>query len=185
MHAELVSGLQPNWTFTAGSGDGDSAGTNPVSFSVLAAANTDPAITTDDVAIDPATNDTHLFARTASGAAAYYFRPNGGAFSSPTFVMASVLRARLIELADGRLVLMYGRNGKGLFYRVAPPRSAGASVQWPALPEVAVPLPAGYANVQAIYTESAIYERTPPTSLNVAIVGDTNEREVLHVAVAL
>jgi hypothetical protein len=183
MHAELVSGLAPTWTFTGAVGDVDTASSNAVSFAVLAPAGGDVAISTDDVVVDPATNDSHMIARTQSGAAAYYFRAAGHAWSAPSFVLPAVYRARFVLLADGRLVLVYGPNGKGLAYRVSASRAAGAAIDWAALSEVAVALPSGYASIFAIYTEAAIYQRALPTSVNVAVVGSVDQREVLHVAI--
>ena len=183
MHAQLVSGLAPNWTFTGAVGDVDTASSNAVTFAVLAPAGSDAAISTDDIAIDPATNDAHMIARTQSGAAAYYFRAAGKSWGAPSFVLPKVYRARLIVLEDGRLALVYGPNGKGLAYRIAAMRAPGVAVDWAATPEVALTLPNGYANVYAIYTEAAVYQRAFPKTLNVAIVGDANQREVLHVAI--
>jgi hypothetical protein len=185
MLAELVTGLAPNWTFTAGTGDSDSAGTTPVSFTVLPPAGTDPSYSTDDVAIDPTTNDTHLFASTASGAAAYYFRPDGGSFAAPSFVMPKTFRVRLVFLADGRLVLLYGPDGGGLAMRVSPKPAVGVPIDWASLPAYPIALPAGYDTIEAIYTESSVYEQTLPASVNVAVVGNGNEREVLHVGIAM
>jgi hypothetical protein len=185
MLAELVTGLAPNWSFTAGTGDSDSAGTTPVAFTVLPPAGTDASYSTDDVAIDPTTNDTHLFASTASGAAAYYFRPDGGAFAAPSFVMPMTYRVRLVFLADGRLVLLYGPDAGGLAMRVSPKPAAGVPVDWASLPAIPVALPPAFGMIEAIYTESSIYEQTPPASVNLAVVGSGNEREVLHVGIAM
>ena len=183
MHVELVSGLAPNWTFTGGTGAVDIASANAATFGVLGSLANDPAISTNDVVVDPVTNDAHLVARTKSGAVAYYFRAAGGAWSGATLLFANVYRARFVLLADGRIALVYGPNGKGLAYRVSTTRAAGAAIDWAALPEVTVTVPAGYASIYAIYTEAAIYQRAAPKTLNVAIVGSADQREVLHVAI--
>lgn len=184
LHAQLVSGLAPNWSFFGAVGSVDTTTSDPVSFAVLAAAPVaDPIESTNDVLVDETTNDTHVLARTKSGAAAYFFRPDGGAWSAALAVIPASYRARLVHLADGRIVLVRSRNGAGLALRISAPmtRSAGHPIDWPLLPDLPVALPAGYANLYAIYTESASYARTAPPTLDVALVADAHENEVLHV----
>lgn len=184
-HAQLVSGLAPNWTFRGAVADGDAATANALSFALLAPAPQDPIASTNDVVVDPTTNETHLVARTEKGGAALYYRADGGAWTAPSFVIPAAYRARFVLLDDGRLVLVYGKNGAGLWMRVAPKsaRPVGQPVAWDALPEVKLPVPAGYENLYAIYPEAASYQRTAPKTLDVALVGATRENEVLHVHV--
>lgn len=189
LHAQLVSGLAPNWSFFGAVGAVDTATSNAVAFALLAAAPApaaDPIESTNDVLVDEATNDTHLFARTKSGAAAYFFRPNGGAWSGVLAAIPASYRARLVHLADGRIVLVHSQGGKGLAIRVAPAsRAAGQPIAWSALPDLPIALPVGYANLYAIYAESRSYARPAPPTLDVALVADARENEVLHVHVDL
>lgn len=184
--AQLVSGLAPNWTFRGAVGDVDTATSDAVTFALLAPSGNDPIASTNDVVVDPASNDAHLVARSEAGAAVLYFRPSGGTFGAPVAAIPGAYRARFVPLADGRLVLVYGKNGVGLFVRVAPAgRPAGAAVAWGALPEIPIALPAGYASLYAIYPESPSTQRVLPTTLDVALVGSVRENEVLHVHVEL
>jgi hypothetical protein len=78
MHAQLVSGLAPDWSFLGAVGVGDAAVDAPVVFAdVLAPPQGDAVMSTNDVFVDPDTNDAHLVARTHAGAAAYYHCPPG------------------------------------------------------------------------------------------------------------
>lgn len=184
--AQLVSGRAPAWTFRGAVADGDAASSQALAFSVLAPSGADPIASTNDVVIDPATNDTHLVARSEGGAAVFYFRPAGGAWSGALGALPSTFRARFVQLADGRLVLVYGKNGQGLWMRVAPAgRQSGVPVAWVALPERRLALPSGYEAILAIYTESASTQRERPEALDVAVVGTARENEALHVHVDL
>jgi hypothetical protein len=186
MHGQLVSGLAPAWSFLGAVGEGDLATTDAVSWqNALAAPPGDAIESTDDVFIDPATSDTHLFARAKSGAAVYYHRPAGGPWSGPLWSLPGAFRLRFSAPASA-LAIVYGQPGKGLFYRLAPGAGApaGAPVDWQSREEHPVPLPAGYGDVYAIYPEASVYQTEPvPDGIHVAIVGAEREYEVLHVAI--
>jgi hypothetical protein len=141
-------------------------------------------LSTNDVLVDPETGDTHVLARTQAGAVAYFHRAaRATGYDAPVAVVSNALRARLVLLASGAIAIVYGRNGSGLFYRMLPAgRTAGQPFALAMAGEVAVPLPAGYETIDAIYPEAAIYERTPPAELHLALVGDARQNEVLHVA---
>jgi hypothetical protein len=187
LHAELVSGLAPNWTFLGAVGAVDVSTTNAATWanSLVPANASDPVISTDDVAIDPVTNDAHLFARTNKGDALYFHRPAGGTWSAALSTFASTYRVRLVVASDGTLFLAYGPTDKGLAWRASPAgsRTAGAPIDWSKLAEHTVSLPFGYAAIQAIYPESSIYQSTPVTGLRVAIVGAERQAEALFVSI--
>ncbi|MBK8254317.1 MAG: hypothetical protein IPK82_16820 [Polyangiaceae bacterium] len=183
MHGQLVSGLAPNWSFLGAVGDGDLAQDLPVTWSnALAAPQGDTVASTNDIHIDPVSSDTHLFARATSGAALYYFRPNGGSWSGPLFTLPSAYRVRFSASSAG-LAMAYGLAGKGLFYRLAPSPTPGEPIDWSNLVETAVPLPPGYENVVAIYPESSVYQSAPVGGFHLAVVGETKQNEVLFVAI--
>lgn len=185
MHVQLVSGLAPSWSFHGAVGYGDLGTANPVTWSLaLAPPGGDAVVSTNDIWTDPATGDTHLVARLESGAAAYYHRPAGSAWSAALFQLPATYRARFLYAADD-LVLIYGPNAGGLAYRVAGDRSAGEPIDWEALPE-ATPdvLPNGFGRVLAIYPESPAYQTTPSSGLHVAVVGDGAEHVAGHVHLA-
>lgn len=185
MHTQLVSGLAPNWSYLGAVGEGDSAKDAPVAWqNALAAPAGDSVESTDDIYIDPATSDTHLFARAKSGAALYYFRPKGGAWSASLFAIPAAYRLRFAVSPSG-LGIVYGLNGKGLHYRVVPPEqvAAGKPVDWASHEEQAVPLPDGYQSIDAIYPESTVYQTAPVEGMNVAVVGDARQYEALFVAI--
>jgi hypothetical protein len=184
--AQLVSGRAPAWTFRGAVAEGDAASNQPLAFSVLPPSGADPIASTNDVVIDPVTNDAHLVARSEGGAAVFYSRPAGGAWSGAVGAIPETYRARFVQLADGRLVLVYGKNGQGLWMRVAQAgRQSGVPVAWSAIPERRLALPPGYDAILAIYTESAATQRERPEALDVAVVGATRESEALHVHVQL
>jgi hypothetical protein len=183
MHVQLVSGLAPNWSFLGAVGSGDLGTTDPVSWqNALSPPPGDTVESTNDVWIDPATDDTHLVARMHSGAAVYYHRPAGGAFSGPLFTLPSTFRARFLA-PDSRLVLLYGPSQGGLAYRVAGKndRPAGSPIAWSTLPESTIALPSGFGAVMAIYPESPAYQTILAQGIHAAVVGATTQNSVLSV----
>lgn len=182
-HAQLVGGLAPNWTFHAAVADGDVGTANALAFTLLAGAANDPLVSTNDVLVDPVTNDAHLLARSRAGDAVYLFRPSGGAWSAPRAVFPKSLRARLSLLASGHLAVVY-QTPQGVAVKLAPrtARAAGAPVDWSVVPVVSLGLPSAYASPIAIYTEEATYQAAAPPAVSFALVGK-NEREVLYVRV--
>jgi len=187
MHAELVIGNAPNWTFTGGVGTVDVSSADAVTFATQLAPlmSDDPILSTDDIAIDPATRDAHLLARTKNGAALYYHRPPDGAWSAALFSFPATFRARLVFAADQTLYVLYGPGAKGLAWRAAPAaaRAAGQPLAFASLTEHAVVLPAGYESIDAIYTESSVYQSAPVEGLRAVVVGDTTQNEALFVAI--
>ena len=182
MHAQLISGLAPAWSFLGAVGGVDTATANAMSFALLASSG-DALVSTNDVVVDETTNDTHLLARTESGAAAYFFKPDGGAWSAALATIPRSYRARFVQLADGGLAIVRSDQNNGLAVRISPPgsRTKGQAVDWTKIPEVPIALPDGYANLYAIYAESASSQRTLPSTIDVALVGSVREHEVLHV----
>jgi hypothetical protein len=187
MHVQLVGGLAPNWTFHGGVGTGDLTTSDPVAWSLpLAAVNgDDPVVSTNDVWVDPATQDEHVVARTNAGRAAYYHRPAGGAWSPPLFWLDATYRARFVPHGD-RLAMVYGPNGAGLAFRVAgaADRSPGEPIDWALLAERAIVLPEGYEDVYAIYPGAPPYQLAPSGDVEIAVVGAVRQYEVLGVALA-
>jgi hypothetical protein len=180
MHAQLVAGLAPSWTFRAAVGDGDAATVNAVTFATLAP----ELISTCDVLVEPDTGDTHVLARTTAGDVKYLYRPSGGAYAAAVDVPGAYYRARWVLLDDGRVVMAHAKNGAGLAYRVFPARTAGA-LDVAAAAEIPVALPDGYTSVLAIYPEAAVYQRTAPSVLGLAVVGTERQNEVVHVEISL
>jgi hypothetical protein len=183
MLGELVSGLAPDWSFTAGLAVGDVATDDSLVWSTpFAPPPGDPAITTNDALVDPRSGDLHLVVRLQSGAAATYFRASGGELEGPIDVLPASPRVRLVALADGSVVLVRAAAGEGLFVTrcTAGDREAGVPIRWSELAEISVPLPAGYEDLYAIYTEAPPYPFSLPLTLDVALVGAAREHEVLH-----
>ncbi len=184
MLGELVSGLAPNWTFTGGIGAGNLTTTDAVTWALdLAAPTGDSVESTGDVFIDPTTDDAHLLAQATSGRPIYYFRPKGGAWSAPLYLIDNGYRARFVPVAGG-LALVYSVAGSGLAYKLAPALTAGTAVDWAQLPAHAIPLPSGYDTIYAIYPEATIYQTAPPDEIHVAVVGADRQWEALHVGIA-
>ena len=185
MHVQLVSGIAPNWSFLGAVGYGDLTTTDAVSFAnVLAPVSGDPVMSTNDIWTDPDTGDTHLVGRTLAGAAVYFHRPAGGAWSAASFSLPATFRARFI-VSGGRLVLLYGPNAGGLAYRIAQKsdRPAGSAIDWGSLAETSVVLPPNFGAVQAIYPESPAYQTAPAQGIHAAIVGATAQFAVSHAAI--
>lgn len=187
LHAQLVSGVAPNWNFFGATGAIDLGTASAATFalSLAPAVAGDPVVSTNDVAIDPVTNDAHLVARTDKGHALYYFRPAGGTWSSPLATLPNAYRARVVVGADGTLLLAYGPSGRGLVWRASPPasRAAGRPVDWSRHVEHVAPLPPGYESLLAIYPQASVYQSAPVTGLRLAVVGTARQNEVLYVAV--
>jgi hypothetical protein len=133
--------------------------------------------------VDPVTGDTHVFARTTDGAAAYFFRPAGGSFGPAAEIFPKSYRVRLVLLADGTLALARSRDGEGLGVRFVPRsrRTAGKPVEWSEAPEIRPSLPEGYETLYAIYPETSVFQTAAVSTLELALVGSAREHEVLHV----
>lgn len=186
-HAQLVSGLAPSWGFLGAVGYGDLATTDAVTWvNALAPVNGDAIASTNDVWTDPSSGDTHLVARTAAGAAAYFHRPKGGAWSAASFTLPATYRARFVP-SGSQLVLVYGPNAGDLAYRIASEadRPSGKPIAWGGLVEHSVALPPGFGPVYAIYPETSAYQTSAVSGLNVALVGKGKEHVVIHVGASL
>jgi hypothetical protein len=185
MHVQLVSGWAPNWSFLGAVGYGDLGTSEPVSWAMaLAPPAGDAVVSTNDVWTDPDSNDSHLVARTDSGAAAYYHRPAGGSWSAALWTLPATYRARFV-FAEDRLVLVYGPNGGDLAYRMATKadRPVGSPIAWGDIPETVVTLPQDFGSVDAIYPESPAYQTGAASGIHVALVGSSEQNRVLHVGV--
>lgn len=186
MHGQLVSGKAPAWSFVGAAGSGDISSASSVTWTTPFMATANASVqSTNDVAIDPVTGDTHLVARLSNGDAAYYFAPKGQSFQGPLHVFAQSFRARLVFLASGDLVLARSVKGKGLAVQMAPKagRSAGRPVTWNTLPEIVPALPKGYEDLLAIYSQSSVYQTAPVVSVELALVGSARENEVAYVRI--
>jgi hypothetical protein len=189
MHSELVGGRAPAWTFLAATGEGSVNVATPVTWATsLPKPTGDAVMSSNDVLVDPRTNDTHLVARTKSGSAAYYFRPKGAAeYRGPIEVFAKSGRVRLVSLSDGTVALVRSDDSAvgGVAVHVVPASAitAGTPIAWSKTPAVRPTLPVEYKQIYAIYTESDSYSLAPRSSLEIAIVGQTHENEVLHISI--
>lgn len=183
LFGEALTGRAPNWTFGTLVGEASLATTNAVTWhNALIPVGADAVVSTNDLWIDPMTQDTHLIARTTSGAATYYFRPRGGVWSGVIFQQPASFRARLIATTDA-LTLVYGPNSGGLRVRWVA-RSAitpGWPVDFAAAAEIKVPLPESFGVVQGIYPTSKVYQTAPVQDLELAVVGSARENEAVFV----
>ena len=99
-------------------------------------------------------------------------------WSAPVLADAHSFRARF-AFTGGRLFVAHDVSGKGLVVREL--TRAGGPLDWTKSVPVAVPLPAGYETIYAIYPEADAYQRSPAVGVNIALVGKMRENEVLGV----
>ena len=183
MHTQLVAGLAPNWTFHGATGVGDLALNAAVTWATnLAAVEGDAIASTNDIWIDP-DGDAHLLARSAAGKLVYFHRPAGGEFSA-TFWRDSTLRGRFVPFGD-KLAIALGPAGAGLELLAASAAEVAASspIDWANKSATAVPLPAGYESLMAIYPAAPPYFLEPATDIDLVVIGTPKENEALHVHV--
>lgn len=187
LHAQLVGGLAPNWTFHGATGSGDLAVAAPVTFATdLAAVEGDAMSSTNDVWIDP-DGDTHLLARSAAGKLVYFHRPVGGTFS-PVSWWDATFRGRFVPFAD-RLAVVFGPNGQGLRLVASTPADVASTgpVPWSSREERALDLPAelapGFSSIFAIYPAAPPTSLEPSDDVDVVVVGTPEENVALHVRV--
>jgi hypothetical protein len=178
MLAELVSGVAPSWTFRAGTGEGDLAKADAVTWSLAASVPSMPSISPADIFVDPASGDTHVLAYTDKDSITYVHRSPAGSWDAPVTVIERSFRARFV-LSGSRLFVANDVAGKGLAVRELS-RGPGA-LDWAAATPVMVPLPAGYESLYAIYPEAEVYQTEPVRGVNLAIVGSVRDNEVLGV----
>jgi hypothetical protein len=182
MLAELVSGLAPNWTNTGGIGEGNLSDANAVTWSVAGSLPHDPTISTADILIDSASGDTHVLARAKSGALVYLHRGADGRWSAPVKAADRSFLARFVVVGDpsvGRLFVVHDVQTVGAVVREFA-RALGP-LDWGQATPTAVPLPAGYASLDAIYPETTTYQTSPVQGVNFAVVGAARENEILAV----
>lgn len=179
MHGQLDSGLAPNWKFTGAVADGVLG--QQVVWNTLAGTGGDAAMTTNDIWFDPVTKNTHLLARSTSGSTSYYFRPSGGVWSNILFSIPNTFRARFVSSSNGKLYMIYGQKDLGLKYYEVDKNSLSGSINFANLTPISVPLSSDYANIDAIYPESSIYQQTPVRDLNFAVNGSIKQGEITHV----
>lgn len=183
---QVVSGWAPSWSFSTLVGDAAWSDV-PISWvNALAAAGGDPVMSTNDLWIDDTTQDTHLLARTESGAAAYYFRPRDGAWTGALHVEPASYRARWIATTD-LVALVSGPAIGGLRLRRVPRDAivAGTPLGLDAAPVYDVALPDGFGQVIAIYPLAATYQTVEVTSIEMVVVGEARQNEALFVEVEL
>ena len=176
---QVVSGLAPAWTFATLVGEASLATTDAVVFtSALAAPEGDTIASTNDLYVEPATNDVHLLARTTSGAVAYYHRPFDGPWSAPRVLDTASYRARFL-VSDDWLAIASGPNEGGLRVRRfarEEVRRGGALAFERAIDED-VPLPPSFGSVLAIYPEADVTQAEPSRALVFGAVGTGAENE--------
>lgn len=184
---QAVTGRAPAWAFSTLVGESRLDMGLPVTWAnALAPPAGDSVASTNDLWIDPTTQDTHLIARTTSGAAAYYFRPRGGDFGAATIVDPSALRARWVVTADV-IALVYGPNGGGLRMRTLP--RSGVVAGGPLAIEDAraheIPVPDDLGPVVGIYPEASVYQSVEVPEIAFVVVGNTRQNEALFFEVRL
>lgn len=179
---QVVSGRAPAWTAETLVGEADLSTADPVSWVLgLGPIDGDPVASTNDLWVDPATNDAHLLARTLGGAFAYYFRASGtSAWGPPRFVEAASFRARFLTDEDV-LAVVSGPSSGGLRVRAVERASivAGEPVDLAAAETTDFALPDDFGAVWAIYPSAAVYQRAP-TRLELGVVGATAENVVTY-----
>lgn len=187
MHAQLVGGLAPNWTFHGATGSGDLSLAAPVVFATdLAAAMGDAMSSTNDVWIDP-DGDTHLLARSAAGKLVYFHKPVGGAFS-PVSWWDATFRGRFVPFG-ARLAVVFGPNGEGLRVVASTEGDVAAAgpIPWTARDERVIDLPddlaQGFSSILAIYPAAPPTSLEPSDDLDVVVIGTPAENVALHVRV--
>ncbi len=176
--AELVSGFAPNWTFSGGSGEGNLATANAVTFALAPSLPNDPTITTSDLFVDPDTGDIHVLARAKSTALVYLRRAAGSTtFSVPVLVDPSTVAGRFC-FARGRLFIAHGTNGKGFVIREIERTGALDLGKHSAID---VPLPAGFEKIVGAYPEASTYQTTATGGINLALVAAGHENTALGI----
>jgi hypothetical protein len=187
LFCQVVSGWAPNWSFSTLVGEADLSTVDPVVWTnALAAAKGDPVASTNDLWIDGTTQDAHLLARTEGGSAAYYFRPDGGAWSGALHIEPSTYRARWLA-TQYQVALVSGPASGGLRVRALPRASitAGTPLDLAAASAVDVELPVDFGQVYAIYPVAGTYQTEPVTAIELVVVGETNQNQALFVGIVL
>ncbi len=176
---QVVSGLAPAWAFSTLVGEASLATADAVSFTnALAAPAADAVASTNDLFVEPATNDVHLLARTTSGAVAYYHRPFDGPWSAPRVLDTASYRARFLVSEDW-LAIASGPNAGGLRVRRfarEDVRRGGALALERAIDEE-VPLPPSFGAVLGLYPEADVTQAEPSRALVFGAVGSGAENE--------
>ena len=180
MIGQLTSGAAPNWNFTAAVYEGVIGQSS--SWTTLPGLSGDPAISTNDIWIDPVTHEGHMLIRTRSGSMAYLYKPAGGVWQGPFFSTPNSFRSRF-AYADGTLFVAYGIDGKGIAYRSFKRGGTTGVLPWSTTSEKTVTLPSGYEQIHAIYPEAAIYQQTAGKGLTIAVNGAARQGELFEISI--
>ncbi len=182
LHAKLMAGVGPQWTFIASYADG-SLGSQITTWGNLASVGASDLISaTNDVWIDPQ-GGTHILGQSVAGTTSYHYRSPGsnGAFSKVLASFPGVYRARFIKSTDGNLYVAYGKQGDGLRVITIPLSSINGALSLQESASQKIATSAGYEFIDAIYSESSIYQTQPVSGFNVAINGSTRQGEIVHI----
>lgn len=176
---QVVAGLAPSWTFGTLVGTAPADLDEPVEWrNALVSPPGDPIISTNDLMVDTI-GTSHLLARSQSGAAVYYA---GTAASSYTrvAVLPATYRARWLPF-DDRVALVRDVEGSQVRVAISPPSPSTFEIStWES---IEVPMPS-VGDIYAIYPIATTYQRSAPWRLEFVVVGSTDERRAMHVAIS-
>jgi hypothetical protein len=177
-HAQVVSGLSPNWVSTGLTGESNLAQTTPVVFAnSLSPHQGDTMASTNDLLTDPVTGDVLLVARSSKGQAVFYEKRQSG-WSAATFALPSY-RVRFLRF-NKSIAIVYSVKVDEVALRIAPddlPRP----IAWASLPEYKIALPSGFGAIFAIYPEAPMYQNVPSDRMHFALVGSTRQNQAVSV----
>ncbi|MGB1276033.1 MAG: hypothetical protein ACPG77_09810, partial [Nannocystaceae bacterium] len=175
MVGQLYFGQYPNGHYGAAVSE-FSLGEVPVLVALEAGEPGVEMLSSADLWIDPASGSQHVVARDDQGGTRYYFKPSDAMWeqhSLPLHTFPTTFRARFLRAEGGDLWLARGDTNGGLEMLRVPEADPKLAIAWESAEAVVVEPPSpGFAPPSAIYVESASYQTTPVTELNLAYCGE-------------
>lgn len=164
---EVPSGIAPNWTYEVGAGKVVIG--SPISgFTKMKGSNT----AVNDIWVNRANGDVHLFAYGSYGTIGYFYKPANGVWSdSVNFLeVGSVSRWRFIDSPDGNLYLILSQGG--FKFIVIPKNTINGKISINGLPIIPINSDDGFTASFAIWPEVREYQTNPVGGINFAYPGN-------------
>lgn len=178
---EVPGGSAPNWIFGVGAGKVTLG--SPISgFTMIKGSN----IAANDMWVNRANGDAHLFTYGPYGTIGYFYKPADGVWSDSVSLVevGNVSRWRFIDSPDGNLYLIMSQGG--FKYMVIPKSTIKGKIDFGGLPVLPINSDDGFTGSYAIWPEAREYQTTPVGGINFAYPGNdyAYSRLLRHVAIA-
>lgn len=164
---EVPSGIAPNWTYEVGAGK-VVLGSPIEGFTKMKGSN----VAANDIWVNKANGDVHLFTYGSYGMIGYFYKPANGAWNDTVHLLevGNVSRWRFIDSPDGNLYLILSQGGFK-FIRI-PKSGITGLINIQGLDVVPINSDDGFTSSYAIWPEVKEFQTTPVGGIHFAYPGN-------------